>query len=233
MSSEMSNTVWDETDAYLGSTLLVPNKYLEESLAEQDSASLPQINVSTLQGTMLEILVKGSRAQRVLEVGTLGGYSTLFLAQGVEGRPGAKVVTIELEKKHADVASTNLERAGYISSGLVEIKVGPGVEVMQKLIDEKVEPFDFIFLDADKESYPQYFELSLLLSRPSTMIVADNVVRNGNVRNPSEDSRVRGVQGFFEKVSAAKDSGQVTATAIQTVGSKGYDGFALIHVNQW
>ncbi len=166
------------------------------------------------------------RARRILEIGTLGGYSTIWLARALPS--DGSLVTLELEPVHAEVARKNIDRAGL--GTLVDIRVGPATTSLEDLIDGDTEPFDFIFIDADKEGYPKYLELSLQLSRPGTVIVADNVVRDGEVANStSTDERVQGVRAFLE-MAAAND--RTEGTAIQTVGSKGYDGFALLVVTR-
>jgi predicted O-methyltransferase YrrM len=165
-------------------------------------------------------------ARRILEIGTLGGYSTIWLARALPA--DGRVVTLELEPRHAEVARENLDGAGL--GDLVEIRIGPAASSLQALVDEAVEPFDFIFIDANKDGYPRYLELSLRLSRPGTVIVADNVVRGGEVVNASStDELVRGVRTFLEM---AADNDRIDGTAIQTVGSKGYDGFALLVVDR-
>jgi len=220
----MDTQLWTDVDGYLVSLLVRPDSSLDETLADSTAAGLPEINVAPNQGKLLELLSRGHGSRRILEIGTLGGYSTIWLAQSLP--TNGDLISLELEEKHAEVARKNIERAGH--SGNVSVRVGPAAVSLRELISEGAEPFDFIFIDADKEGYPEYFTLCLELSRPGTMIVADNVVRNGEVGNAaSTDPRVNGVQAFFELVSAEK---RVDATAVQTVGSKGYDGFALILV---
>jgi predicted O-methyltransferase YrrM len=161
-----------------------------------------------------------------LEIGTLGGYSTIWLARSLP--EGGRLISLELEAKHAEVARANIDRAGLGS--LVEIRVGPAAASLRDMVTEKVEPFDFIFIDADKEGYPEYFALSMQLSRVGTVIIADNVVRGGEIANRlSADERVQGVRRFLE-LAAAED--RVEGTAVQTVGSKGYDGFAMLLVTR-
>jgi predicted O-methyltransferase YrrM len=193
-------------------------------LADSAAGGLPQINVAPNQGKLLELLATIRGASRILEIGTLGGYSTIWLARalGAEGR----LVTLELEPHHADVARINIDRAGL--GPLVEIRTGPAAASLRSMIDEGVEPFDFVFIDADKEGYAEYFSLTLKLSRPGTVIVADNVVREGAVIDPhNADERVIGIRKFLDTV---KGDQRVSGTAVQTVGSKGYDGFALFVV---
>lgn len=209
----MSET-WSAVDDYVEGLLLPPNDALESALAASAAAGLPAIQVSPAQGQFLFLLASALRARRILEIGTLGGYSTICLARG-----GGSVTTLELSPEHAAVAKNNIERAGLAER--VEIRVGPALETLSTLHG----PFDLIFIDADKETYPQYLTASLALSRPGTVIIADNVVRDGEVANPeSEDPRVQAVRTFTEQLAAEP---RVRSTVIQTVGSKGYDGFAF------
>jgi predicted O-methyltransferase YrrM len=222
----MNEELWTKVDDYLVSLLTSPDDALDAALADSAAAGLPEINVAPNQGKLLEILARMHGSRRILEIGTLGGYSTIWLARSlpVDG----ELISLELESKHAEVARTNIDRTGL--GHLVEIQVGPAVASLRNLVAEGVKPFDFIFIDADKEGYAEYFTLSLQLSRPGTVIVADNVVRNGAVVDPvSSDERVRGVRRFLELVAAEP---RVEATVVQTVGSKGYDGFALLYVSQ-
>jgi len=222
----MNEELWTKVDDYLVSLLTSPDDALDAALADSAAAGLPEINVAPNQGKLLEILARMHGSRRILEIGTLGGYSTIWLARSlpVDG----ELISLELESKHAEVARTNIDRTGL--GRMVEIQVGPAVASLRNLVAEEVEPFDFIFIDADKEGYPEYLILSLQLSRPGTVIVADNVVRNGAVVDPaSSDERVRGVRRFLELVAAEP---RVEATVVQTVGSKGYDGFALLYVSQ-
>jgi predicted O-methyltransferase YrrM len=222
----MSENQWINVDEYLV-TLFVPfDVALEETLTRSAAAQLPPISVAPNQGKLLELLARMQRSRRILEIGTLGGYSTIWLARSLPS--DGRLVTLELEPLHAEVARKNIDRAGL--GPLVDIRVGPATKSLQDLFDGDAEPFDFIFIDADKERYPQYLELSLRLSRPGTIIVADNVVRDGEIANStSTDERVKGVRSFLE-LAAAND--RIEGTAIQTVGSKGYDGFALLVVTQ-
>jgi predicted O-methyltransferase YrrM len=220
----MSEEQWSSVDHYLVSMLSPSDEALASALADSEAAGLPPIAVAPNQGKMLELLARAIGAHRILEIGTLGGYSTISLARALP--PGGALITLELEDKHARVARANIERAGL--GDVVAIRVGPAAESLRSLVVEQVDTFDFIFIDADKEGYPEYLELSLALSHAGTLIVADNVVRNGEVTNPdSTDPRVQGVRLFLELVAADP---RVSATAIQTVGSKGYDGFALLLV---
>jgi predicted O-methyltransferase YrrM len=222
----MSEILWTDVDEYFAGLFLPVDSALEETLDRSAAADLPPISVAPNQGKLLELLARMQRSRRILEIGTLGGYSTIWLARALPS--DGRLVTLELEPLHAEVARKNIDRAGL--GPLVDIRVGPANKSLQDLIDEDSEPFDFIFIDADKEGYPKYLELSLDLSRPGTVIVADNVVRDGEVANStSTGERVQGVRAFLE-MAAAND--RIEGTAIQTVGSKGYDGFALLLVTR-
>jgi predicted O-methyltransferase YrrM len=222
----VSEETWDSVDDYVVTRLGLSDASLAATLERSDEAGLPKINVAPNQGKLLELLARSHGARRILEIGTLGGYSTIWMARALPS--DGVLVTLELSPVHAEVARTNLEGAGVASK--VEVRVGPAADTLRAMIDERVEPFDFIFIDADKEGYPEYFALSMQLSRPGTVMVADNVVRNGAVADPtSADERVRAVQQFFDDVAAEP---RVDATAVQTVGTKGYDGFALLIVNE-
>jgi predicted O-methyltransferase YrrM len=212
---------WTTVDDYLIDRLIPSDPALTEALAASDAAGLPSINVSPAHGKLLEVLARGVQARSILEIGTLGGYSTIWLARALP--PGGKLVTLELEARHAEVARANFARAGF--SDRIEVRVGPALDSLARLVAEKAGPFDFIFIDADKQTYPEYFAWSMRLARRGTMILADNIVRDGAVaESKTNDERVRGVQRFHEAVGADR---RVSATAIQTVGSKGYDGFSL------
>jgi predicted O-methyltransferase YrrM len=222
----MSENLWTNVDDYFAGLFLPSDSALDETLSQSAAANLPPISVAPNQGKLLELLATMHRSRRILEIGTLGGYSTIWLARALPS--DGSLVTLELETSHAEVARKNIDRAGV--GALVDIRIGPAVTSLQDLIDEDAEPFDFIFIDADKDGYPKYLELSLQISRPGTVIVADNVVRDGEVANStSADERVKGVRTFLE-MAAAND--RIEGTAIQTVGSKGYDGFALLVVTR-
>jgi predicted O-methyltransferase YrrM len=220
----MSQERWSAVDAYFTDTLITPDAPLEAALQASDAAGLPNIAVSPNQGKLLQLLVQMMGARRVLEIGTLGGYSTICLARGVGA--GGFVLSLELSAHHAQVARNNVEVAGL--ADLVQIRVGKAVDTLRALIDEGTPPFDFIFIDADKPSNPDYLQLSLKLSRPGTVIVVDNVVRDGAVvEADSPDPAVLGVRKLCERVGADP---WLAATAIQTVGLKGYDGFLIARV---
>lgn len=216
----MNQATWTAVDGYLAEQLLPPDPILEEALAACAAAGLPAINVTPNQGALLQILARLAGAGRILEIGTLGGYSTIWLARALP--PEGRMVTLEVEPAHARVAAANLERAGLGS--VVEVRLGPAAQSLARLVDERAEPFDLTFIDADKPSTPEYLEWAVRLSRQGSLIVVDNVVRAGAVADRmSQDPSVKGVQRTLELMAGLG----LTATAIQTVGSKGYDGLAL------
>jgi predicted O-methyltransferase YrrM len=221
MMSAVAQQEWAAVDRYLTELLVAPDAALDRALDAGSAAGLPPHNVSPSQGKLLELLARVCGACTILELGTLGGYSTIWLARALP--PDGRLITVEADAHHAEVARANIERAGL--AGVVELRVGPALETLPRLADEGYGPFDLIFLDADKSENAAYLEWSLKLSRPGTLIVADNVVRGGAVADAgSDDPRVLGVQRFFELLVS---DARVTATAIQTVGSKGYDGFVF------
>ncbi len=214
--------LWSQVDQYITDLLVSPDASVSAALDSSSAAGLPAIAVSPPQGKLLSLLVQATGARRVLEIGTLGGYSTIWLARGLPS--GGKVLTLELEPKHAEVARENVARAGLAST--VEIRVGAAADSLRALAAEHAKPFDFAFIDADKGGYPEYLTLVVPLLRVGGMIVADNVVREGAVADPaSTDDQVRAVREFHERIAAKPELG---ATTIQTVGSKGYDGLTLI-----
>jgi predicted O-methyltransferase YrrM len=216
--------LWTKVDQYVTDLLNPSDKALEHALKRSNDAGLPPISVSAAQGKMLMVLAQSVKAKTILEVGTLAGYSTIWLARALPN--DGKLVTCEYEEKHASLATLNFTSAGVAEK--VEIKVGRAIDTLPSLLNDARAPFDLIFIDADKESYPEYLEWCVKLSRPGTLIIADNVIRDGAVIDPEHpDSRVQGIRRFNEIL--AKDS-RLNATEIQTVGSKGYDGFALIYV---
>jgi predicted O-methyltransferase YrrM len=213
---------WDCVDAWIESRFVAQDGALDAALAASTAAGLPEIAVSAAQGRLLQLLVGMAGARSVLEVGTLGGYSTIWLARGlpVDGR----LLTLELDPHHAEVARSNVERAGL--GDRVEVREGPASASLAQLH----EPFDFVFIDADKPSTPSYFTEALRLSHPGTVIVVDNVVRGGAVADPAtQDTNALGIRQFAELAAAEP---RVQATAIQTVGRKGHDGFALLVVGE-
>lgn len=218
----MSNQeLWKTTDDYIVEHLLGPDPELEAALARNAEGGLPAIDVSRAQAEFLAMLVRFGEARRVLEVGTLGGYSTIGLARAV-GEAGS-VTTLELIPHHADIAAANLVAAGL--DDRVEIQVGPALELLAAMLDEPPAPFDFVFIDADKQNSPEYFALASKLSRPGAMIIVDNVVRNGTLADPAaDDDQTLGNRRLHENLKA-DDS--VQATTIQTVGHKAWDGFTI------
>jgi predicted O-methyltransferase YrrM len=217
----MTRDQWARVDGYISGLLIPPNEALTAALAANAAGGLPAIDVAPNQGKLLELLVRIHGSRSILELGTLGGYSTIWLAGALP--PGGRLVTLEFDPHHAEVARGNIARAGF--ADIVEIRVGAALETLPQLAVEGQGPFDFIFIDADKDNYPGYFPWALELSRPGSVILADNVVRAGGLADPeSTNEYVKGVQRFHELVAAEP---RVTATTIQTVGSKGYDGFTL------
>jgi predicted O-methyltransferase YrrM len=217
----MSENVWSAVERYFVDTLIADDPIQEETLRANAAAGLPGIDVAPTEGKFLHLLAKIRGARRILEIGTLGGYSTIWLARALPA--DGSLVTLELDPKHAEVAAANVARAGF--SSVAEIRLGAALDSLAKLHREGAEPFDFIFIDADKPNNPGYLEGALRLSRPGTVIVVDNVVRDGEVVDAkSRDASVQGVRQLVAKM--AGDS-RLDATALQTVGSKGYDGFAL------
>jgi predicted O-methyltransferase YrrM len=219
-----SQKKWTEVDDYIASLLIPPDAALDGALKASDEAGLPPINVSANQGKLLMLFARMLNARNILEIGTLGGYSTIWMARGMA--EGGRLITLEYEAKHAEVATANLVRVGL--SDRVEIRVGRALETLPKLVDEGRGPFDLVFIDADKQGYTEYLEWSMKLSRRGTVIVADNVVRNGAITDEaSSDEMVQGIRRFNRALAAEK---RVSATEIQTVGSKGYDGLAIATV---
>jgi len=222
----MSDELWNKVDSYLEELTLQPDEVLSMALKDSHEANLPEINVTALQGKMLHILARLVSAKRILEMGTLGAYSTIWLARALP-RDG-EMLTLEINQKHADVARRNLERAKLISK--VKILIGPAIDSLSQLHGKGTEPFDFIFIDADKPNYPGYLDWALKFSHPGTLIVVDNVVRKGAIVDQERsDANSEGVKAML---SLLRRTNNVTATAIQTVGGKGHDGFALILVDE-
>jgi predicted O-methyltransferase YrrM len=222
MSQESSSqALWTAVDHYIVESLIPPDPILEDSLRANAEAHLPSIDVTPNQGKLLHLLARIQGSRRILEIGTLGGYSTIWLARALP--PDGKLVTLEVDPHHASVATANIHRAGLSSK--VELRLGPALEALSQLHAEAAPPFDFIFIDADKPNNPAYLEWSLRLSRPGTIIVCDNVVREGGVIDPdSTDPSIRGTRHLFELLTA---NPRIDATGLQTVGSKGHDGFVL------
>lgn len=220
----MSEELWTEAENYVDGLLIPPDPVLDAAVAASEAAGLPEIAVTPSQGKMLHLLARMLRAERILELGTLGGYSTIWLARAVP--QDGVVVTIEAEKHHCDVARANVARADLASR--VEFREGKALDVLPELAAEGLEPFDLVFIDADKENIAVYFQWALRLSRVGAAIIVDNVIREGKVTDPnSNDPMAQGVRKFLETLATEP---RVTATTIQTVGSKGYDGFTLAMV---
>jgi len=220
----MAQDQWTAVDSYIEKLFIAPDFALEAALDSSKAAGLPTINVSPAQGKLLHLLARVQAARKVLELGTLGGYSTIWLARALPA--DGRLISLEIDPKRAEIARANIARAELAS--VVEIRVGRATDSMQRLLAESSGPFDLIFIDADKPGYAEYLTWSLKLSRPGTLILADNVVRKGAVADPaSTDENVQGIRKFNEALAAEK---RVTTSVIQTVGSKGYDGLALILV---
>lgn len=215
--------VWTAVDDWFGEVLALDDPGLSAALSRSDAAGLPAINVAPNQGRMLQILAEAVGARRILEIGTLGGYSTIWMARALP--PDGRLVTLELDPRNAAVAAENIAGAGLADR--VDILTGPAIETLERMVDVGEPPFDFTFIDADKPSNPEYFALALRLSRPGALIVVDNVVRGGAVVDPDGDASVQGVRRLHEALAREE---RVSATSVQTVGAKGYDGFTLIRV---
>ncbi len=218
----MTQERWTAVDGYLDEVLgLHEDPVLESALQASSAAGLPPIQVSPTQGRLLYLLARLRGARRILEIGTLGGYSAIWLARALP--PDGRLVSCEIDPHHAAVARANLARAGL--DGVAEVRVGPAVQTLARLSEEGTDPYDLVFIDADKPSNPDYFAGALRLALPGTVVVVDNVVRDGAVVDAdSEDAGVQGTRRVLEAMAAEPS---VEVTAVQTVGSKGYDGFAL------
>jgi predicted O-methyltransferase YrrM len=223
----MNQDLWTALDGYISEQLLPEDPVLDAAVAASDEAGLPPIAITPNQGKLLELLARIHKAQSILELGTLGGYSTIWLARALA--EGGRLVTLERDPSYAELAQTNISNAGLAE--VVDIRVGAALETLPELHEQGAGPFDLIFIDADKQNYPGYFEWSLKLSRVGTVIVGDNVVRSGAILDPGavdpsfgDGGVAAGVRRFYEMLAAEP---RVTATAIQTVGAKGHDGFAV------
>ncbi len=222
----MTHELWASVDSFLADCIAPPDPLLENVLAASEAAGLPSIHVSPNQGRFLGLLARLIGARRILEVGTLAGYSTICLARSLPS--AGRLITLELEPRHAELARSQIHAAGL--ADLVEVIVGPALESLSGMISGNSGPFDLIFIDADKEQMLEYFEAALALSRPGTVIIIDNVVREGAVIDPdSEDPRVQGVRRFLAQL---KSQPHFDCTALQIVGSKGYDGFLIGRVTE-
>lgn len=220
----MNQKVWDAVDHYLDKMLIPPDSALKDALAAATKAKLPEIQVSSVQGKLLHLLALIMGARKILEIGTLGGYSTIWMARALP--EGGRIITLEADLKHAEVARKNFARAAVESK--VELRLGKALDTLPQIAAEGLGPFDMFFIDADKSNMPQYFEWSLKLARKGSVIIADNVVREGAVLDAkSKNADIRGVRRFLEM--AGKEE-RVSGTALQTVSTKSYDGFALVLV---
>lgn len=213
--------VWNAVDEYFNERLSLTDEVLSAALEDSVAAGLPAINVTAAQGKLLNLLARICNSRRILEVGTLGGYSAIWMGRALPA--DGTLITLEISSRNAAVAQRNLERAGLANR--VKIIVAPATESLDRLIADRVEPFDLVFIDADKERSVPYFDAALILSHPGTIIIVDNVVREGAIIDgQSTDANVQGMRRLTEHVAREP---RVSATAIQTVGSKGYDGFIL------
>jgi predicted O-methyltransferase YrrM len=228
----MTDKVWDKTqdtnwnaiDQFITEHFIEDDPALEGALAASDAAGLPAIQVAPLQGKLLMMLAAAMGARNILEIGTLGGYSTIWLARGLAER--GRVLTLELDPDHAQVARKNFENAGLADR--IEVRVGAALDTLAALHAEDAGPFDLVFIDADKPSTPDYFDWAVKLSRQGSLIVVDNVVREGAILAAQSDNKhVKGLRGFYARAAADP---RVSATAFQTVGSKGHDGLAVVLV---
>ena len=220
----MTEDLWTAVDEYISGQLAPGDAALNGALEASAAAGLPAINVSPNQGKLLHIFARLVAARSILEIGTLGGYSTIWMARGLT--PGGRLVTLEADLRHAELARRNIEGAGL--QNLVDVRVGKALDLLPQVEADGLGPFDLTFIDADKANTPGYFTWALKLARIGALIVVDNVVRKGAVADPAtRDPDVRGMQRFFEMAAAER---RVTATAIQTVGGKGYDGFSVVLV---
>lgn len=221
----MSKYLWTAIDDLFSEALPTSDSILDAALADSQAADLPTINVAPNQGKLLHLLALSVGAARILEIGTLGGYSTIWLARALPDH--GKLISLEIDPRHADVARANLQRAGLADR--VDVRVGAALDLLPVLLAEAQPAFDFVFIDADKENNADYFEWALRLARPGTLIFIDNVVRDGAVVDGgTDDTRVQGVQRLISRLAGER---RISGTALQTVGAKGYDGFILARVN--
>ena len=217
----MSKNLWTSVDRYITGMLVPPDPVLEAALKAADKAGLPQIAISPNEGKFLHLLARSIGARNILEMGTLAGYSTIWLARALP--EGGRLITLEFDPKHAEVARANIAHAGL--ADVVDLRVGAAIDSLPDIALEGLAPFDLVFIDADKRSNPEYFAWALKLSHPGSMIIVDNVVREGAVIDASStDPSIQGIRRLNEMLAAEP---RVIATALQTVGAKGHDGFAI------
>ncbi|GHJ91092.1 O-methyltransferase [Streptomyces sp. NE5-10] len=220
----MTNPQWHDVDAYVTDLLVPADEALTAALADSAAAGLPEIAVAPNQGKFLHLLARAQGARRILEIGTLGGYSTIWLARALPA--DGRLITLEYDPRHAEVARGNLARAGLADR--VEVRTGPALDTLPLLEEEGAGPFDLVFVDADKANNPHYVSWALKLSRPGTLVVVDNVVRGGRVAAPDPtDPAITGTRAMFELVA---NEPRLDATALQTVGTKGHDGLLIARV---
>jgi predicted O-methyltransferase YrrM len=220
----MTQDVWEAVEHYFDKVLVAQDSALEDALATAAAEKLPAIQVSSVQGKLLHLLARILGARKILEIGTLGGYSTIWMARALP--EGGRLITLESDPKHADVARKNFARAGVDSR--VELRLGKALDTLPKIAAEGLGPFDLFFIDANKSNMPEYFEWSLKLARKGSVIIVDNVVRGGAVLEAdSKNADIQGVRRFLEMVGKEK---RVSGTALQTVSTKNYDGFAMVLV---
>ncbi|MEI3789556.1 MULTISPECIES: O-methyltransferase [unclassified Chryseobacterium] len=221
----MNQQLFEKVDQYIGNLFAPEDSVLQETIQSLDDASIPQISVTPSQGKFLQLMLLSCKAKRVLELGTLGAYSTIWMARAIPA--DGKIITVEFDPHHARVASQNIAKAGY--SDKIDLRTGKAMDILNELISKGEEAFDFIFIDADKPPYTEYFELALQLSHPGTIIICDNVIREGKVLDENTtDEKVKGVQRLNQMLA---NNPKVTATIMQTVGAKEYDGMAIAIVN--
>jgi len=220
----MTKDVWEAVDKYFDEMLIPHDSALDDALAAASAENLPAIQVSSVQGKLLHLLARIMSARNILEIGTLGGYSTIWMARALP--EGGRIITLEADPKHAEVAQKNFARAGVENK--IELRLGKALDTLPKVAADGRGPFDMFFIDANKSNMPEYFEWSLKLARKGSVIIADNVVREGAVLDArSKDADIQGIRRFLEMVGKEK---RVSGTALQTVSTKSYDGFALVLV---
>jgi len=220
----MTKDVWEAVDKYFDEMLIPHDSALDDALAAASAENLPAIQVSSVQGKLLHLLARIMGARNILEIGTLGGYSTIWMARALP--EGGRIITLEADPKHAEVAQKNFARAGVENK--IELRLGKALDTLPKVAADGRAPFDMFFIDANKSNMPEYFEWSLKLARKGSVIIADNVVREGAVLDArSKDADIQGIRRFLEMVGKEK---RVSGTALQTVSTKNYDGFALVLV---
>ncbi|MGA5822332.1 O-methyltransferase [Kitasatospora sp. NPDC094028] len=223
-SEQSAAATWNAVDAYFAEQLIGHDPVLEAATAAAEAAGLPRIAVAPTQGKLLHLLALTQGARRILEVGTLGGYSAIWLGRALP--KDGTLITLEIDPAHAEVARGNLANAGL--EKVVEVRLGRAADTLAELVEQGTEPFDLVFIDADKPSNPEYFRRALQLTRPGSLIIVDNVVRGGRVADAeSTDPAIIGIRALHALIAAEP---RVSATSVQTVGSKGYDGFTLARV---